>query len=56
MSPAQQFNYGGEVDKNQRIVREMVLESYRDISVSKGREGNKFFEELEKRYSSVSIT
>lgn len=55
MSPAQQFNYGGEVDKNQRMVREMVLESYHDISDGKGRECTEFFEELEKRYSNVRV-
>ncbi len=51
MSPAQQFiNYRMEVDENQRQAREMVLESYGDIAVGKGRDCNEFFEELEERY------
>lgn len=55
MSLTQQINYDREIDNNKRLVREMVLESYCDISVSKGREGNEFFEKLEKRYSSVRV-
>jgi hypothetical protein len=36
-------------------LREMVLESYRDIAVGKGRDHNEFFNELEKRYSDDNI-
>ena len=51
MSPAQQVKeYKRELDENQRQVREMVLESYYDISDGKGRDCNEFFEELEKKY------
>ena len=52
MSPAQQvLDYRREIDENQKQIREMVMESYRDIVAGKGRDGNEFFEELEKRYS-----
>lgn len=51
MSPAQQLiDYRKEIDENQKRVREMVLESYRDIAAGKGRDHNEFFNELEKRY------
>ena len=37
MSPAQQvLNYRREIDENQKQVREMVMESYRDIAAGKG--------------------
>lgn len=56
MSPAQQLlNYQREVHENQRLVREMVLESYRDIAAEKGRDCNEFFDELGKRYSNVRV-
>ncbi|TCS77703.1 hypothetical protein [Muricomes intestini] len=56
MSPAQQLiDYRKEIDENQKQVREMVLESYRDIAVGKGRDHNEFFNELEKRYSDDNI-
>jgi len=56
MSPAQKLlDYKREVDENQRQVREMVLESYRDIAAEKGRDCNEFFDELEKRYSNDRV-
>ncbi len=49
MSPVQQaLDYQRE-DENQKLVREMVMESYQDIAAGKGRDCNEFFEELEKR-------
>ncbi len=52
MGPAQQtLDYRKEIDDNQQQVREMVMESYRDIATGKGRDYNEFFDELEKRYS-----
>ncbi len=56
MSPAQQIlDYRKEVDDNQKQVREMVMESYRDMAAGKGRDYNEFFDELEKRYSDVRV-
>ncbi|MBQ8325781.1 MAG: hypothetical protein IJX86_01810 [Lachnospiraceae bacterium] len=56
MSPTQQLlNCQREVDENQRKVRAMVLESYRDIAAGKGRDCNEFFEELEKKYSDFNV-
>jgi len=56
MSPAQKLlDYKREVDENQRQVREMVLESYRDIAAKKGRDCNEFFDELEKSYSNDRV-
>ena len=56
MSPAQQvLNYRREIDENQKQVREMVMESYRDIAAGKGRDCNEFFDELEKRYTNDKV-
>lgn len=52
MDLAQQtFNF--EANEKQKQIREMVMESYGDIVLGKGRDCNEFFDELEKRYSSV---
>ena len=56
MSLAQQIlEYSREINENQQQVREMVMESHRDIITGKGRDCNEFFDELEKRYSDVDI-
>lgn len=56
MSPAQQvLNYWREIDENQKQIREMVMESHRDIAAGKGRDCNEFFEELEKKYSNDRV-
>lgn len=56
MSSAQQaLNYQREIDVNQKQVRDMAMESCRDIADGKGRDCNEFFVELEKRYSKVII-
>lgn len=44
MSSAQQIlDYRKEIDENQRQIRDMVMESYRDIAAGKGRDCNEFF-------------
>lgn len=56
MSLTQQIlDYRKEIDENQRQIRDMVMESYRDIAAGKGRDCNEFFEELEKRYSNDRV-
>lgn len=40
-----------EIDKKQ--IRAMVLESYQDIEMDKGRSSKEYFDELEKKYSDV---
>ncbi len=56
MGPAQQtLDYRKDIDDNQKQIREMVMESYRDIAAGKGRDYNEFFDELEKRYSDVRV-
>ena len=56
MSAAQQaLDYRNEINENQKQVREMVMESYRDIAAGKGRDCNELFEELEKRYSNDRV-
>lgn len=56
MSLTQQIlDYRKEIDENQRQIRDMVMESYRDIAAGKGRDCNEFFEELEKRYSNDKV-
>lgn len=52
MSPTPQLSeYPSKPNDTQMQVREMVLESYHDISSGKGRDCNEFFDDLEKRYS-----
>lgn len=56
MSPVEQLlECSNNVDDIQEQIRERVLESYKDISLGKGRDCNEFFDDLEKRYRSVSI-
>ena len=56
MSPAQQvLNYRREIDENQKQVREMVMESYRDIAAGKGRDCNEFFKKKKKRYTNDKV-
>lgn len=39
------------LDEDMERIREMVVESCRDIAAGKGRDCNRFFDELEKRYA-----
>lgn len=56
MSPTQQIlDYRREIDENQKQIREMVMESFRDIGAGKGRDYNEFFDELEKRYTNERV-
>lgn len=56
MSPAEQLlERSNNIDDIQEQIREKVLESYKDISLGKGRDCNEFFDELEKRYIGVSV-
>ena len=56
MSPAEKLlERSNSVDDIQEQIREKVLESYKDISLGKGRDCNEFFDELEKRYTGVSL-
>lgn len=45
----QDLDYRIEIDQNQKQIRDMVMESYHDIAMGKGRDCNEFFEELQKR-------
>lgn len=51
MSFMQITNNQIQMDDNQAQVREMVLESYRDIAPGNGKEYSEFFDELEQRYT-----
>lgn len=56
MSPAEQLLESSKnVGDIQEQIRERVLESYKDISLGKGRDCNEFFDDLEKRYRSSSV-
>ena len=46
----QDLDYRIERDQNQKKIRDMVMESYHDIAMGKGRDCNEFFEELQKRF------
>ena len=41
--------------ENQENVREMVMESYRDMQDGKGRDYKEFFSEMESRYSHADL-
>ena len=47
--------YQDELNENEKQIRELVLESYKDIALGKGREYNDFFDELESRYSNEKV-
>lgn len=42
-----------EMEENRENVREMVMESYRDMQEGKGRDYKEFFAEIEGRYNNV---
>lgn len=44
-----------EVQENEKKIRNMVMESYRDMLAGKGRDYKIFFEELESRYRSANL-
>lgn len=55
VGPVQQdLDYRREIDKNQKQVREMVMESYHDIATGKSRDCNEFFNELEEKYFTIN--
>ena len=42
--------YNEAIQDNQKVVRDRILESMKDIETGKGTEHNEFFDKLEKRY------
>ena len=45
----------GPEEENQTAVREVVMESYRDMLDGKGRDHREFFAELEERYNRAKV-
>ncbi len=43
------------MEENKKNVREMVIESYRDMQTGKGRDYKEFFSEMESRYDHAEI-
>lgn len=43
------------LEENQKNVREMVMESYRDMQAGKGRNYKEFFAEMESRYKDANL-
>ena len=43
------------MEENQKAVRKMVMDSYRDIEKGKGRDYKEFFAELESRYRNANV-
>lgn len=43
------------MEENQKNVRGMVMESYRDMQAGKGRDYKEFFSELESRYEHAEL-
>lgn len=44
-----------ELEESQKIVREIVLDSYQDMVDGKGRNYKEFFMELEGRYKNANV-
>jgi len=53
MELLQEKDYEREFEENQKIIRDRILESMKDISNNSGRDYNEFFDELEKRYTNA---
>lgn len=53
MTSAEVLAYEKELEENQKIVRQMVLDSLEDPRAGKGRDFNEVFDELEKKYQNV---
>jgi len=47
------IDYEQEIKDNQKVIRDRVLESMKDIEAGKGRDYNEFFDELEKKYTNA---
>lgn len=43
------------LEENQKNIRELVMESYRDIQTGKGRDYKEFFSEMERRYGYAEV-
>lgn len=43
------------MEENQKDIRKMVMDSYRDIEKGKGRDYKEFFAELESRYRNANV-
>ena len=43
------------IEENQKDVRKMVMDSYRDIEKENGRDYKDFFAELESRYRNANV-
>jgi hypothetical protein len=43
------------IEENQKDVRKMIMDSYRDIEKKKGRDYKEFFAELESRYRNANV-
>lgn len=43
------------MEKNQKDVRKLVMDSYNDIEKGKGRDYKEFFAELESRYRNANV-
>lgn len=50
ISKANRDSVRTETDENQKNVRGMVMESYRDMQLGKGRDYRAFFSEMKNRY------
>lgn len=53
MTSAEVLAYEKELEENQKVVRQLVLDSLEDMKAGKGRDFNEFFDELEKKYQNA---
>lgn len=52
---AKKSDFIDAIEENQKDVRKMVMDSYRDIEKKKGRDYKDFFAELEGRYRNANV-
>ena len=53
--PDREGDFIDAMEENQKDVRKMVMDSYRDIKKGKGKDYKEFFAELERRYRNANI-
>ena len=53
MEAVRVIDYEEELRDNQKVIRDRILDSMKDIKAGKGRDYNEFFDELEKKYNNA---
>lgn len=51
----EQADYTAVLDENEKEIRKMVMDSYKDMAEGKGRDYKAFFSEVERRYKNANV-